>query len=558
MKILKEYWSVILVIILALMAAKFLFLPGYFPMHDDMQVIRLVEMDKCFRDGQIPCRWVPDLGYGYGYPLYNYYGPFPYFLMEIFHFSGLSLLASIKTEMILTIVFSGLGMFLLGRSLWGKWGGVVSSIFYIYAPYRAVDIYVRGAVGEFNALIFLPLIFWSILEFVRTQKGKYLILLALSFSGLWLSHNITSLIFAPFVVLWCLFLCWHYNKKWQSLKGLAGSFLLAFFLSGFFLLPVLLEKRLVHVESMLSGYFNYLAHFVSLKQLFLSTHWGYGPSEFGPDDDISFSIGIFHWLFALVAVVIGFILRKRNNFAFLVLAFLGLAGIFSAFMTHQRSVYIWNMVPILAYLQFPWRFLALVIFFFSLMGGAIVSFSQRRTIPITLLMMLMVILVNVNYFSPETWLKITDKDKTSGKLWEKQVTASIFDYLPIYAKAPPGDASPDKPWGLNGEVKVLDYQKGTNWQKGKIEVVTEVASIRLPLFYFPNFVLKVDNQKSKIDYQNDLGLITFKAPKGVREFNVKLEDTWARKIGNSLTILGLLFIPFYLIYDKKTHRLSEK
>lgn len=558
MNFFKKYWPFILIIILALMAGKFLFIPGYFPMHDDMQVIRLVEMDKCFRDWQIPCRWVPDLGYGYGYPLYNYYGPFSYLLMEMFHFSGFSLLTSIKTEMMLTIVFSGLGMFLLGRSLWGKWGGLVSSVFYVYAPYRALDIYVRGAVGEFNALIFLPFIFWSVLEFIRTQKNKYLIFLALSFSGLLLSHNITSLIFTPFVAVWSLLLFWYYKKSWRLLISLAGSFVLAFSISGFFLLPVILEKKLVHVDSMISGYFNYLAHFVSLKQLFFSTHWGYGSSEFGPHDDLSFSVGILHWFFALVAAVIAFISRKKNKLAFWVLVFLGIAGIFSAFMIHQRSVFIWNRIPLLAYLQFPWRFLALVIFFFSSMTGAIVYYAQKRTVFVALLMISLVVLFNANYFSPEKWFNITDQDKTSGELWQKQVTASIFDYLPIYAKAPPGDPAPVQPWGLDGEIKVLDYQKGTDWQRGKIEVATEGATVRLPLFYFPNFVLKVDNKKTKIDYQNDLGLITFKAPKGIHEFSVKLENTWVRKIGNLLTVLGLLFIPFYLLYDKKIYKFFKK
>ncbi|MDO8658737.1 MAG: hypothetical protein Q7K55_08400, partial [Candidatus Levybacteria bacterium] len=56
-----------------------LFAAPYFTHHDDVQVIRLYEMDKCFKDQQIPCRWVPDLGGVYGYPLFNYYAPLPYY-----------------------------------------------------------------------------------------------------------------------------------------------------------------------------------------------------------------------------------------------------------------------------------------------------------------------------------------------------------------------------------------------------------------------------------------------------------------------------------------------
>ena len=59
---------VVLVVIFGLLASRDLLMPGYFPMHDDLQMMRQLEMDKCFRDGQIPCRWVPDMGYGYGFP----------------------------------------------------------------------------------------------------------------------------------------------------------------------------------------------------------------------------------------------------------------------------------------------------------------------------------------------------------------------------------------------------------------------------------------------------------------------------------------------------------
>ena len=78
--------------------------PGFFSMYDDMQVIRLQQMDKCVKDGQIPCRWAPDLGYGYGYPLYQYYAPLPYYVMETFHLLGFSLINSVKIGFILTII----------------------------------------------------------------------------------------------------------------------------------------------------------------------------------------------------------------------------------------------------------------------------------------------------------------------------------------------------------------------------------------------------------------------------------------------------------------------
>ncbi|KKR71564.1 MAG: hypothetical protein UU15_C0048G0007, partial [Candidatus Levybacteria bacterium GW2011_GWC2_40_7] len=75
----KKVIGLIFVIILSFWSVKSLIERGYFPMHDDTQVARVVVMGKALRNGQFPVRWVSDLGYGYGYPLYNFYGPLPYY-----------------------------------------------------------------------------------------------------------------------------------------------------------------------------------------------------------------------------------------------------------------------------------------------------------------------------------------------------------------------------------------------------------------------------------------------------------------------------------------------
>lgn len=58
-------------LLMSVLAFRTLLKPGYFSMHDDMQAFRILQLDKCVADGQWPCRWVPDGGFGYGYPLFN-------------------------------------------------------------------------------------------------------------------------------------------------------------------------------------------------------------------------------------------------------------------------------------------------------------------------------------------------------------------------------------------------------------------------------------------------------------------------------------------------------
>jgi len=547
----QTFFILLLLVAVSFFSWRYLLSPGYFPMHDDMQAMRVLQLHKCLIDGQIPCRWVPDMGYGYGYPQFNYYSPLPYYIMEGFHLLGFSILGSVKIGFILSFVLSALAMFLLGRSLWGNFGGFTSAVFYTYAPYRAMDVYNRGAVGEFWALVFFPLIFWAIYQFLKSDKRVYLLWLALSFGGLLLSHNISSMIFLPFIAGWTLILLFVL-KKWSLLPKLFFSGFWGIGLAAFFILPAILEQKFAHTETMLMGYFNYLAHFISWRQIFFSTHWGYSSSILGPGDDVSFSVGIFHWLFALLALIIIFKKRRGEKLLFLIALFLFFGAIATTFMTHLRSVFIWNNFSFLAYLQFPWRFLVLSTFLFSVLVGGILKFipSKKNSLIISSILVFLVILFNFGFFRPARWYDITDKEKFAGELWKKQLTISIFDYLPIFAQMPPGEKAPEEPIFIEGEGEVKNYKKGTDWQKGEIQVFRQ-STVRLPIFYFPGWEVSIDGQKSNFVYDNFLGLITFDLTEGEHEIFAKLKDTPVRKTGNTLSLLGLIAVPVFLFWNKK-------
>jgi hypothetical protein len=188
---------------LGYLAAKPLFGSGYFNMHDDLQMMRQLQMEKCFLDGQIPCRWVPDMGFGYGFPLFNFYPPLPYLVGQIFRVIGYSFVDSAKAIFIVAFMASGVTMYALAQKFFGRLGGVLASAFYIWAPYHAVDIYVRGAMNEAWALIWFPAILLFSYKLITSKSRSALILLSLSWFGLLTSHNLMVLIFTPVFAIWC-------------------------------------------------------------------------------------------------------------------------------------------------------------------------------------------------------------------------------------------------------------------------------------------------------------------------------------------------------------------
>ena len=551
----KIFW-IILIALLTIPTFLSLIRPGFFPMQDDLQAFRVYEMDKCIQDWQIPCRWVPDAGYQYGYPQFNYYPPSVYYLGEILHKAGFQYIDTVKILFAAGYILSAIFMFLLVSEFLDNFSGFISAMIYSYVPYKAVEVFVRGAMSEFWSLVFYPLIFWAVYKLIKTSKVKYVALLAISLGLLLTTHLLMAMIFSLSAIIWTVYWLIKEKKLKEIYKVIAGV-VLGIGFAAFFVLPVLLERQYAHTETLTEGYFGYLQHFVNIYKLFFSREWGYGSSGF-PNEKLNLSTGLVQWIFGLITLGLGsfyLISRKKKNYASLAVV-LGILELFTLFMIHVKSSFIWSGVPILAWLQFPWRFLTVSIFLLAILAGIGVYLMSRFKIWIGLAFVVVAFVLNVGYFVPKSWENITDVDKFSGVSWQKELTISIFDYLPIYAKLPPITAAPPQPEVLEGVANFSNYTKGSDFQKGVINV-TKDALIRLPLFDFPGMVTRIDG-KEVTHWNNDcrkepfcLGLITFRVPAGSHTIEVKLTNTPIRTAGNYLSLVSFVVIGVLLVVRKK-------
>jgi hypothetical protein len=546
-----------LLVALSLPAIRDLLLPGYFSMHDDFQIMRQIGMDQCFTDGQIPCRWIPDAGFGYGYPMFNYYPPLPYYLGQIFYASGIDVFWTIKILFALSIVLSGIFMFLLVGGIWGALAGLVAAAFYIWAPYHAVDVYVRGALNEAWGLTLFPLILYFAYRLVRGDRKRWLLPgFALSLASLFLSHNVMTLIFGPLLAAWVLLWAWYFGQ-WRRFREIVIGGIWAVAFSAFFFVPVTVEKGLVHVESLTIGYFNYLAHYADLNQLFVSRFWGYGGSVWGPEDDMALPIGHFHWILGLIGVALSVIMIARGVVKHKLKLrlwsekiywfwFFLITGLVYAFLTHSYSVWVWDNFPLLYYAQFPWRLLAIPALSFSITAGIVVAWigNQKLRAILASALILGVVAWNYPFFAIERQLFVTREEKLSGLLWELQTTGGIFDYLPKSASRPPGAPAFIYPQFLEGNGGIRDYQKGSNWLRFTAVVSSERARLQLPIFEFPAIVATVDGQPLDYGHDEDLGRLEIELPEGEHLVEVRIGNTPVRTLANwtTLAALGGLFI----------------
>lgn len=572
MKIINKMYPLLLIICLSFFAVQSLLMPGFFTMHDDQQIARLFELNDAVQNGQIPPRWVSHLGFGYGYPLFNFYPPVVYYLGELIHLTGFSFIDATKIVMMLGFVLSGLFMYLWVSNHYGRKAGVVAAVLYMYAPYHAVDLYVRGAFAEFFSFVWIPAIFWATDKLFEKKSLTWSMILGIFLSLLVLTHNLIALSFTAFFVLYAASLFFKQNGDRLKvifmflIAGLTGIGL-----SAYFWLPSLLEKQYTLVDTILTRELaSYKLHFVCVKQL-LNSAWGYGGSIPDCNDGFSFEVGKVQIVLALFAgIYLAWqVISKRkvnkNNFISVICFILFL---FSLFMASKYSKFIWDSIQALAYLQFPWRFLLFSAVFSSFLGGFVTFIIWKRfpnRIGYALICSIVVVAIALvaSYFVPNKQLLVTDSLYTTNQDIEWRISKTSFEYVPKGVATVFSDIQttqlaiektdiPSQPLSVvKGDVKIQILENIPHKKLFVVEAKTP-SVLRINTYSFPGWEVFIDSKKSTYADNNKLKLITITVEKGTHKILVKFTDTWPRILGNYVSVFtGIAVVIIGIIAIKK-------
>ena len=512
-------------------------------MHDDTQPTRVFEMARALGDGQFPVRWVSDLGYGYGYPIFNFYAPLPYYIGAIGVLSGLDAIVVTKLMFGLGVLLAAIFMYVLGYKLGGVWGGIISALVYLYAPYHGVQIYVRGAVGEYWAYAFLPLILYGIIGDKENRDQSWLIA-ALGLAGVILSHNITAFLTLGFLGL---FLASELLKSLVNRSDFSKAALIlkvivvgALF-TAWFWLPAVTEVYLTKVETLVQGANDFHRHFVFLDQLWNSP-WGYGGSAPGRLDGMSFMLG----KIPLVLAILGLAGLTWNKIKSKGLIYLCLGGlIISVFMMLDISKSIWEVIPGIDFVQYPWRFLVFAVFFIAVMSSY-VDFSLTRFVSSrnsrSLLLLgfsLVIVVVHSRYFRPQFVANKTSADYISDTAVKWSISRISDEYLPKNFPVP----KTDKEIALgkfNTTGDIIIDQSEIRSHFWHIDVMSLTAGdIVLSLSFFPGWKFYIDNRVVEPIIQD--GLVKLQLVPGKHTITAYFSNTWPRIVGNWVSLLALFW-----------------
>lgn len=537
-------------------AAIQLITPFSFTFHDESQIADLHQFVKTISLGQFPPRWALDMHFTYGspYPEFNY--QLPYYFGFIFNKIGFSLFDSYTLCLALSLFVGAFGMYLFAKRYTASFTSFAAAILYTYTPYRAVDAYVRGTVGESFALALFPWILYGLSRLKEKQTLKNILILSLSVSFLILSHQPSTAFGLP-ILIGIFFISEIIHKNFNFIKSLFVSLFISLGLVSYYLFPVFLEKKLI--QEVLP--YNFYDHFPFIKQLIFS-RWGYGASNWGPYDDMSFQIGIANLVVILAAVIILFvriILKKKFEKTYLVTSLV--STFFVIFLMNIRSSFIWKINPFTNAIQFPWRLLSLTtILSASLFVFVVKDLPKKISFLISLVIAITSFSLTVSYFHPGEITHTPDSHflrrylPNQDLLPGETVSPNYLDYTENYIPLPinavrPTNVPASRITSALSDVKIDITNSDPFHTSANIDCPIE-SVITINTFYYPGWNISVDHHAVDVALDK-YGAMMVRVPSGVHTLEINFLDTPIRQISNIISLTAWVIVIILFIKQPK-------
>ncbi len=565
MKRLRETAPLLLVAGIALIAALPLWQAGFLNKRiigeSPYLLMRVFELYSSLKAGIFPVRWMPDGAYGYGYPFFSFYAALPYYVAAGFHFFGFDTILSIKLTQTLSFLVGGLGVYLwTRRHLRSRAAAVTAAALFTFAPMHLINIYVRGdSMSEFWAMSMYPLILWAVDLVIESPRPLSMALLAINYAGLMLSHNISALIFTPLIGLYIL---WRLRRKLRTWLGLAAGLILGLALSAWFWIPALLERSTLRMEDLLTGFFDYHNNFLDNALVQGNPFVAYEayPYRLGWWQTLIVGIGATVLLALVLRAIYTRLRHPTVHQPSLRLGLWGLLGfLFTVAMTLSLSTWAYDHVALLAYLQFPWRWLSIT----ALMGAVVgaLAADMWRSVWLRRAVCTLIITLTI-YFSlstlPLNFIPLTDAEITPVRLNQAEYysgdigTTVRADYIPLAVTPRPfsGPAIMDsRPIHvIDGDASgtITDWQ--ANHQTWQVQVNSDRATLAIPTFYWPGWSATLeDGSHLPISAVDGLGWIQTTVPRGEHTIRFQLHETPTRQLADDVSLLALFVLLALLI-----------
>jgi hypothetical protein len=512
--------------------------------HDfEFHVASWLDVADQWKQGVLFPRWTAWTNYGFGEPRFIFYPPLSWILG-----AALSLILPISwvpgAFILLTQTLAGVSAFFLLRRLTGNTPAYLGAAFYAANPYALLVSYVRSDFAEQLACAIFPLLLLAALRLTgllgeERSKLSAIPLFALPFATVWLC-NAPAGVIASYSM--ALIFAWATltQRSWKiALRGIAGL-ALGFGLAGYYLIPAAYEQRWVNIGQALSSGLLPAENFLFTRIADVEHTW-------------------FNWISSICALALVLLAaqtalasrRFANNTTLAnasrpLWGALLLLGSVATLMMLRMTTTLWNLLPEMRFVQFPWRWMSILAVVCSCFLAAAVE--RRRG---WLWFVLVAILsFPLGYFlTQNTWW---DPDEMSTQLAAIKTDTGYEgvdeydplgdDHLDLPKHAPLAAILSDSSKNAHGKPTNAKIQVEI-WRTDNHKVLVECsapARVALRLLNYPAWQVTVNGKTVKPEKPDDLDQMLVPIEAGKSEIQVRFVRTLDQTPGNALSLFSLL------------------
>jgi hypothetical protein len=508
----------------------------------DFHLLNWIDASDHWRAGLFYPHWAHWAAWGAGEPRFVFYPPLSWMLG-----GALGSLASMTkfsavlwpwVPVVLSFIVmtaAGFAAYSLARTRASQNAAVFAAVFYVVNPYMLFVAYQRGAYGEFVAAIWMPLLLRALLAEEISIAG-----VALPIALLWLSN-------APAAVMGCyslalvavvrLVMLWRGSQNSTSCiqfaAKISGGLVLGLGLAAFYIVPAAFERHWVQIE-------NALATNMNPSQNFLFEH----TSDPVHDAVLRQASTVAVLLIVLTAIFLAVAWRKKNSAQQPTLVLLSALTLAIVIGLLPVSLPLWKHLPQLIFLQFPWRFLAVL--------STVTVVAIALAVPIKkhawllLAVVLPMIAAPASYYFFRQYCEGDDLPELHG---QGVLTAPTDEYTPRPADGDVLQPHPQPYWLTN---KLENMPVAGSAAPKEISVVTSnienfryTADLKTPqllvldLWEYPAWRVTVNGTEFRKRPLRDDGLMEIPLPAGHSNIAVWYAQTADRTVGQGITLLAL-------------------
>ena len=550
---LKEYrGTVALIIAIAFASSIPLFMKGMNMGQDiEFQLARIEGISDGLRHGDFPVRMNDFFYDGYGYPVDVFYGSALLYIPAILRLIGFTVTASYKAYVFCVNCLTAAAAYYCGRNIFrNKSTAAVMTLAYMLASYRLLNIYVRSAVGEYTAMIFLPLVFLGMWKIYTSDEYslKNSIILATGMLGLVYSHVLTTEHVAIIAVVVAVSLIKKTLRK-NTLRTELTAVLIFIIIGAAFIVPFV--DYYLNTDTIIK-YTASMPKMIQADGIDIIDYFAFFKNIFGNSNEVASArmqltpgMTLIAGLFAAIYLVISGKGNKRINY---------LTGMAIIILFMATNMFPWNIFArtypgmIMAQIQFPWRYIGLVSIVLAVLLGLVIEFFEEASICSGKLLIAAVIgmcLVTTGSF-------VSKYEEGAGQ-------DIIYDYADLTAY--PGNGS--EYVLCNTPLNYLDYALETKnadasiISESGVDMVLEVeadgdSAIEIPRFAYPYYKAsdEAGNEYTIIGGEMNKLRILVSEPYSGKVY-VRFAEPWFWRVSEVLSLIGVIALIFVSFKKRK-------